>query len=363
MSKSLKILFVRIFFSFRNGLKKLSCFIIPSNLAVLELAQNYWISKAIGTAAELEIADFLVKGPKDINKLAVETKTDVSALYRLMRALSGIGIFKEKNNRVFEMSKLALPLAKGPNSVKHMIIHQTSKYNWKMVSELDLAVRRGNYVAGKVLGEDIFSYLKHNPQRNELYNKAMSDSAEFFSKTLVRFHHLPDFNTLVDVGGGEGILLGYLLRNNKKAKGVLFDFPHVISRAESNFKRLGVAKRASIVTGNFLESIPVKADTYLFKNIFHAFDDKTCVRILRNVEKAMSENAKILIVEMDLKRKNKYSWGKLFDLQMLVGVEGGRERTKDNFKNLLENTGFEISKIIKTVTPFHIIVINRVDEK
>ncbi|PYL59976.1 MAG: hypothetical protein DMF31_05525, partial [Verrucomicrobia bacterium] len=40
--------------------------------------------------------------------------------------------------------------------------------------------------------------------------------------------------TLVDVGGGHGSLLATILKANPKLKGVLFDQPSVIARAEKD---------------------------------------------------------------------------------------------------------------------------------
>jgi hypothetical protein len=49
------------------------------------------------------------------------------------------------------------------------------------------------------------------------------------------------------------------------------------------------------------------------------------------------------------------SFGKLLDLQMMVFMEDGRERTKNEFGELLEKAGLKINRIIKTIAPFSII--------
>ncbi len=360
MQKYIALFIIHITYFIRDFIRRLSNKFTPANLVLLEMVRKFTLSKAIGTAAELKIADYLKSGPKDIHTLATEINTDESALYRLMRFLAGNGVFREKKNRIFALSRLSYPLCEGNNSMRHMIMHQLNQINWQITSELKLAVESGKFVTEKVLGEELFAHLEKNPEKNELYNKAMTNSTEFLSKVLVKYYKLPSFKTIVDVGGGEGVLLSYFLKTNKKGKGILFDFPHVVANAESYFKRMGVDNRASIVAGNFLEEIPVHADTYLLKNIFHAFDDKTCKTILGNIKKVMTKDGKILIVEMDMKKRNKPSMGKSFDIQMLVGVKGGRERTIDDFKKLFGNSGFKFEKVIKTITPFHIIIASQV---
>ena len=41
------------------------------------------------------------------------------------------------------------------------------------------------------------------------------------------------FNTVVDIGGGQGILLSILLKNNPNLSGILFDLPHAIESAKN----------------------------------------------------------------------------------------------------------------------------------
>jgi DNA-binding HxlR family transcriptional regulator len=59
------------------------------------LATGQLTSMAIYIVAKLDIADYLKDGPKDIEELAKETKTNPNSLYRLLRMLASIGIFAE----------------------------------------------------------------------------------------------------------------------------------------------------------------------------------------------------------------------------------------------------------------------------
>ena len=66
------------------------------------LATGQLTSKAIYIVAKLNIADYLKDGPKDIEELAIETKTHPNSLYRLLRMLASIGIFAETKGGVEE---------------------------------------------------------------------------------------------------------------------------------------------------------------------------------------------------------------------------------------------------------------------
>lgn len=354
--KFLAITTVKIIYGLRNFLDGLSRMILPAQIAVFETSMNFWISKALGTAAELGIPDILKDGPTHIDELAKKTHTDASALYRLMRALAGNGIFKEKNDKTFQNTKLGRALVEGNDPMKYMILHQTNKVNWNLAVELTSAVKQGDSIAESVLGSDIFTYLEKQPESNHFYNKAMTKGSEFLSKTLTNFYDFPTFQTIVDIGGGEGIFLAHLLKKHPHAQGVLIDFDHVISHAPSVLSRLGVADRVSLRSANCLEHIPARADLYLMKNLLHAYNDENCIQILTNIGHVIQTKGKIVIVEMDIDEKNKFSLGKLFDLEMLVGVAGGKERTVEQYDVLLKKSGFHIHQVVKTITPFHLII-------
>src|SRR6266487_1452528 len=65
----------------------------PSPPALFEMATAYWLSQAIYVAAKLGIADLLRDGPQSCFALAASTGSDAPSLFRLMRALSSVGIF------------------------------------------------------------------------------------------------------------------------------------------------------------------------------------------------------------------------------------------------------------------------------
>ncbi|UCG27755.1 MAG: O-methyltransferase family protein [Bacteroidales bacterium] len=339
----------------KNFLVKTARRMGPSNLAVFELTQNIWIIRAIGVAVELEIADILSGGPKTVSELAVLTKSNPDNLYRLMRALASQGIFRETGNRTFRMTPLASGLKEGKGSMKNMIAHQLNPTNWQMIGEMTYCVRTGKDVAEKILGSDIFEYLKKYPEKNRLYNLAMTDTSNISSATVLSAYNFSGVKKLVDIGGGHGFLLSIIMHKYPELQGVIFDLPHVVKGANETIKKMGIENRVSIVPGNFFETVPEGGDTYILKSIIHAFDDEKCISLLQNIYKAMVDKGKLLIVEVVLPEDNSPSFGKIFDLQMLIGAPGGKERTRKEFEYILSRSGFKLKRIIPTVSPFCIL--------
>jgi hypothetical protein len=339
----------------RRLLCKITSRMVIPQMAVYEKAQGFWVSRAIVVACELDIADHLSDGPKGIAELSIITGTDESNLYRLMRMLAGEGIFRESKGRIFENTRLSEPLKEGEGSMKHMILHQFCEGNQRLFSVFLEIIRTGESYSRKMMGKSIFQFLEENPERNSLYNKAMDDSSGIISLALISSYDFSEINTIVDIGGGHGIILARILDRYPKMHGILFDQPHVVAPVDSILADFRLNGRLKVVPGNFFEDVPVGADAYFMKNILHAFSDEDCEGLLRKVFSAMGSGGKLIIVETVITPDNRPSMGKRLDLLMMIGTEGGKERTKDEFVKLLSGSGFKGIRFVRTVAPFSVI--------
>ena len=144
------------------------------------------------------------------------------------------------------------------------------------------------------------------------------------------------------------------MKANPHLQGVLFDLPFVIEGAGGLLEQEGVSDRVNLVSGNFFESVPAGADAYMMKHITHDWDDESSIKILRSIRSAMNENGKVLIIEMVVPEGNEPHPSKALDILMLV-MEGGKERTKDEYGKLLEASGFRLTKVIPTKSPYSVI--------
>ena len=106
--------------------------------------------------------------------------------------------------------------------------------------------------------------------------------------------------TVVDVGGGHGLLLATLLRAHPALRGVLFDLPQVAAGARPLLEAQGVADRCATVGGDFFAAVPDGGDVYVLAQILHDWDDERCGVILANCRRAMRPGGKLLVVEQVL---------------------------------------------------------------
>src|SRR5262249_1233567 len=150
--------------------------------------------------------------------------------------------------------------------------------------------------------------------------------------------------TVVDVGGGSGVLLSAILQRNPAARGVLFDLDHVVKAARSALDP-EIAARCEFAGGDFFKTVPSGGDIYVLKHIIHDWDDIRSQAILSSCSRSMAGKGKLLLVEDQVCGPNQPCLAKISDIGMLVRT-GGRNRTEKEYRNLLTKSGFEVTRML-----------------
>src|SRR5688572_6712705 len=127
----------------------------------------------------------------------------------------------------------------------------------------------------------------------------------------------PGAQTVVDVGGGRGVLLSAVLGKNASTRGILFDLPHVIEAAKKEVPP-ALAKRIQFTPGDFFKAVPEGGDIYILKNIIHDWADAESGRILEVMRSAMKGSGRMLLVEHIVCGPNQSCRAKTSDIQMMV---------------------------------------------
>lgn len=315
---------------------------------------GYWISQAIYAAAKFDIADHLKHGPKSVDELARLTTTNPDALYRLLRALASMGIFKESEPRQFALTPLAEPLRSDVPGSKRALSLMMGDEQFRTWTEIEHSIQTGETAFEKVFDKPIFEYLNENPEKARIFDEAMVGIHGRESDLILNAYDFSGVDTLADIGGGNGSQISPILKQHSGLNGVLFDLPHVIERAKSRIESSGLSNRCELIAGNFFDSVPEGADVYMMRHIIHDWDDEKSLTILRNCHRAMPSHAKLLIMESVIPSGNDPFGGKFLDLVMLL-IPGGKERTEDEYRELLAKADFELTQVIPTESEVSIV--------
>jgi ubiquinone/menaquinone biosynthesis C-methylase UbiE len=238
--------------------------------------------------------------------------------------------------------------------VHNLAIMLGDDWMWQAWGELMHSVKTGAAAHDKVQGMGTFEFFQQNEKAGKVFNRAMTNISQMVVPAIVEAYDFSGVGKLVDIAGGHGFLLAGILKANPDVQGILFDLPYVIENAGELLESEGVATRTEKVSGDFFESVPAGADAYLMKHIIHDWDDERSIKILRNINRAMNENGKVLIVEMVVPEGSEPSQSKMLDIQMLV-MEGGKERTEKEYRKLLDAANFRLTRIVPTRSPFSIV--------
>ncbi len=318
---------------------------IPPEAHMMKFIMGKWISKPIHAAATLGIADILADGDRHIDALSEITGTHPGSLYRMMRALAGMGIFAETTDHVFSNTPLSECLMQGRLKSASLMFH--SQWHDNMWDNLLYSIRTGESAFENVHGETAFDWLEKNPEAAKVFHEAGSFKAAFSHRAILDVYDFTGINTLIDVGGGFGGLMFEILKAYPSMNGIVAELPGVVRRLTEIIKEKNLEDRMSAVECDFFSRIPAGGDAYLFSHILHDWPDQTCITILKNCREAMNGNSRLLIVEAVIPPGNTFSIAKLLDLEVLL-MGGGRERTGEEFESIVKESGFRLSRVIPT---------------
>lgn len=319
---------------------------VPAPVRMAELLRGFELSQALYVVAKLDIASALTAGPRSVEELAVATGCHADSLRRLVRALTGVGVFTQRDGDVVALTSLGATLAAGtPGSVRDLALMRM-EIAYAPFTELVHTVRTGVPAATRYYGKPFFDWIAEDEQRVAVFTAAMASFGDMARGGTLSGYRPPPGRTIADIGGADGTQLAALLDTDPSRRGIVFDLPHVVPAARALLAQRGLDQRAEAVGGDFFVQAPA-ADVYLMSMILHDWDDAAATRILRVIKTAATPGARLLVVETIIPSGDEPHPSKILDLTML-GLLTGRERTRAEYEALLAAGGFIVDRIVPT---------------
>ncbi|MBN1831200.1 MAG: hypothetical protein JW896_03730 [Deltaproteobacteria bacterium] len=330
-------------------------------IALQASINGYRESALLYVAAKLDLADLLSHGSRNSSDLARMVGAHVASLHRVLRGLVLMGILSEKRDGRFALTALGTWLLSGKrNSLRNSAL-LCGEGRYVAFGSLIKSVMTGKPACSSP-ETDYYEFRKQNPDLCRSFNTEMARRTRLDTESILAAYDFRSLKTVADIGGGYGTLLSAILKAYPTHTGILFDQPHVTDDALSYLEKAGVAERCMIVGGDFFNRIQIGADVLILKNILHNWDDERSVTILRNCREALGEGGKILLMERLMPSSAKDNSNTIWlDLCMLVQM-GGRERTENEYRELLSAGGFIFTTALPTSSQLWIIEAVRTGE-
>ncbi|WKU46088.1 methyltransferase [Streptomyces sp. VNUA116] len=315
-----------------------------------DTAFGYFYASALRAVTVHRVADHLADGPLQIDELARRADLHGPSLRRVLRLLATRGIFQEDEQGAFGLTPAAELLRTDvPASAHTGMVWLTDEIFQRSAAGLEDTLRTGRTPFETAYGMPFFDYLLTDADAQQLFDTGMANMSGPEDELIADAYEFPATGTIVDVGGGRGGLVRAVLRKNPGLSGVLFDQEQTV--AEHLFDEGAGAKeiagRWRTDSGSFFESVTTGGDIYVLKHILHDWKDEDCLRILRAVRTAIPAGGRLLAVDAILPPGNEPHTAKVLDIIMLTVVTG-RERTEQEFRDLLGEAGFRVDRIIST---------------
>ncbi|KAH7064492.1 O-methyltransferase [Paraphoma chrysanthemicola] len=341
---------------------KLRCLSQTGIDSLLFHARPFQILPALNALLEHGIFDAVPLGEGlYIEDVAARVNLDSGILTRFLRIVLTQGIFNEKSPGVIQhTSASAIFRTDQAASLFRLCTLQFPQW-WKLSDYLK--VRSGSdaqdatkvpyvWAVGKE-GMTFYDALESDTTVAEAWHKGMILIQATQPITgMFPFHSLADTVRaephrpfVVDVGGGRGNALLAIMEEcggTYGAKMVLQDFDQVLEGSEP-VRIAGVEN----MPHNFFDEQPVKnAHVYFLRNVLHNHYDNRSREILRHVVDAMGPTSRVLIGEMILPASQPAGTDPFpFFMDINMFMEGGLERSEEQFSSLLSSVGLKIDRV------------------
>ncbi|HME46330.1 MAG TPA: methyltransferase [Syntrophorhabdales bacterium] len=293
---------------------------------------NFWASRVILTAAELDVFTYLDSEPLTSSQCAEKIGSAPHATDRLLNALVGLGLL-EKHQTLFSLSSRgALLSSRHPETMLPFALHFNDL--WGSWSRLTTVVREGKPA--------IRTGRPMDDARRKAFIRAMDVAGRELSIRIADTFGSPHFRRLLDIGGASGTYTIAFLRKNPSMTAVLFDLPPVIEIARERIEAEGLAERVLLAPGNFsTDTLPGGCDLALLSAIVHQNSPEENLALFKKIHEALEPGGTLLIRDfvMDSTRTMPKE-GALFALNMLVNTVAGDTFTLDDLSEALGQVGF-----------------------
>lgn len=339
---------------FAAWLQNLANKLTPPPFRLIQIGSAFWQSRALYVAAHLDIASVLGDAQLAVEVIAERVSAQADGIYRLLRMLAAMGIFKEVSPRIFRNNALSVHLREDhPKNVRAMILmHNSVEMSLPWYQHLEQGVRGGEIPFQLSHGSELYAYMDEHAEFDALFARAMDSVEALTGDSFTTDFDWGLFDRIIDVGGSKGSKSLAILKRHAHLKALVFDREQIIQTAANYWlgkESPALLSRISYQAGNMLESVPPAQndkDIYLLSAVLHGMDDDNCVKVLRNLAAASAgTGARIALMELVVEEFNANFASAAFDMQMFMATQG-RERTLSEWQTLFDQSEWVLEEII-----------------
>jgi hypothetical protein len=202
---------------------------------------------------------------------------------------------------------------------------------WRSLEQLVITATEGRSGFEIAFQKPFFEHLAEHEPVQSLFNRSMAGFTRKQVSVILATLDFCPYRSILDIGGGMGLLATALAQKHPDKEIVLFEMPGVIANEELDPK-------VSRVAGNFFTDQLPAFDLGILMNVLHDWQDAEAIDILKSARRTLLPSARIMVIEGLMSEGE--SAADLLDLGMAV-ITGGIQRSREDFDRLFSVSGFE----------------------
>jgi len=227
-------------------------------LAKMDLETVFMASRLILAAERLQLFRKLHGKKLNASRIGKLMKLSPKYLTLFLDALVSIGMLRKKED-LYWNSSLAEKYF-----IQERSIFWTRQFSAECVEKFEaLTMLEKVLKSGKnswtIRGKKKQSYLdsmRKYPQEAKDFTQMLYHYHQEDAEALAEYLDLSKFNSVLDVGGGSGVMSIALVKNNPHLRACILDIEPVCQIARQNIKKAGLSRRISTISGDMRKELP-----------------------------------------------------------------------------------------------------------
>ena len=171
---------------------------------MVRLLMGFISARAIYTGAKLDLADQIDDAGSTVEQLSARLGVDRSALERLLRSLTGLGVLHGNDSGQFFLTPVGETLRRSsPGSIRDYAIY-VHEFLYDLVGGLPSSVRTGKPIVEEVFGAPLFTHLQQHPDKAALFHAGLANRSRIETPAILDAYSFGDCRRVADLGGGNG---------------------------------------------------------------------------------------------------------------------------------------------------------------
>ncbi len=187
-----------------------------------------------------------------------------------------------------------------------------------------------------------------NPDHSRNFEKYMATLSPYIAVWLDEILDWSGVRDLLDVGGGDGTIVGALCRKHRDLKARVLNLPAAGAAFDDKMKRYGVTEQVRFVGADFLsDPLPSGSDVILFSRMLCDWGDDVVVRLLDQCGGALNPGGVVCICEIVHRDDRPWDGDPWFFLwkTLVPGYWQYGSRPIDEWERILGQCGLKITQL------------------